>query len=158
VAARSNQGSRTTLQRAVALLARREYSRAELAGRLARDLSADDDRAEIERVLDQLAERGMLSDARFAAALTRARAQRFGSARIRQELKQRGVSAELLSSSVAELESTELERARQVWRRRFGTAPANAAERARQMRFLAQRGFETSVIVRVIGRSNDADD
>ena len=158
MAARSNQGSRTTLQRAVALLARREYSRAELAGRLARDLSADDDRAEIERVLDQLAERGMLSDARFAAALTRARAQRFGSARIRQELKQRGVSAELLSSSVAELESTELERARQVWRRRFGTAPANAAERARQMRFLAQRGFETSVIVRVIGRSNDADD
>ncbi|HEU0204002.1 MAG TPA: recombination regulator RecX [Burkholderiaceae bacterium] len=156
-ARQARKNDRTPLRRAVALLARREYSRAELAWRLARDLPPESDGAEIERVLDDLQARGMLSDVRFAQALARTRGQRFGTARIRQELKERGVADELVRSSVAALASTELQRAQEVWRKRFGRPPATPEERVRQMRFLSQRGFEASVIVRVVGRATDDD-
>lgn len=132
------------------MLARREHGRAELARKLARHLPADGDPAEIERTLDQLQAKGLLSEQRFAAALTRTRGQRFGTARIKQELKQRGVPDEVIRASVEALRATELARATEVWSKRFGKAPADTAERARQMRFLAARGFSTEVIFRVV--------
>jgi regulatory protein len=56
---------------------------------------------------------------------------------------------------LARLKATELERAREVWRRKFPLPPLDAAERARQMRFLAARGFATEVIRRVVGSGPD---
>jgi regulatory protein len=37
-----------------------------------------------------------------------------------------------------------------VWRKKFATAPADAAEKAKQMRFLQSRGFTPEVIRRAI--------
>jgi regulatory protein len=139
-------------------LARREYSRAELARRLAvRPIGSDAavPPEEIAGVLDQLEQRGMLSDERYAAARTRVRGQRYGAARVKQELKQQGLADDLVEAAVAKLKSTELERARAIWRKRFGAAPTSANERARQMRFLAQRGFATAVIRQVVGGRDD---
>jgi regulatory protein len=143
------------LQRAVAALSRREHSRAELARKLSRHLAASDDPDQIERVLDRLEQQGLLSDSRFVAGLVRSRAGRFGPARIRQELKQHRIAPELVRQSVAALEATELARARDLWARRFGAAPADAAARARQIRFLAARGFRTDVILRVVRSAGD---
>jgi regulatory protein len=140
----------TILQRAVAALARREYSRAELARKLARYQAEGDDPAAIETVLDQLQSRGMLSDERFARALVRTRGARFGAARVGQELRQRGVDPELIRRSTDALKQTELERARDVWRRKFGTVPRDEAQRAKQVRFLTARGFSVEVVLRVI--------
>ncbi len=145
------------LQRAVAALARREHSRAELARRLRRHLPDGADPSEVDRVLDELARKGMLSETRFAASLVRSRAARFGTARVRQELRQHGLAPDLIAQATAELAKSELVRAREVWRKRFGVPPRGEAERAKQLRFLAARGFSTDIIRRVVGGAREDD-
>lgn len=145
------------LQQAVSALARREHSRAELARKLQRQLPEGAGPSEIDRVLDELARKGMLSEARFAASLVRSRGQRFGTARVRQELKQHGLAPDLIAQATDELARSELTRARDVWRRRFGVPPRDDAERAKQLRFLAARGFSADVILRVVRGASEED-
>lgn len=152
------------MQYAVAQLARREHSRAELRTKLLRRLKGDPERADagdaagqVEKVLDDLQSKGLLSDARFAAILTRSRADRFGAARIRYEMREHELPDEVVRPAMEQLKATEEARARELWKRRFGHPPADAAERTRQMRFLAQRGFSTAVVIRVV-RSAKAED
>ncbi len=131
--------------RAIKLLARREHTRAELAGKLATHGTKD----EIETVLADLERSGLLSDARAASAWVRGHAARFGAARLRQTLRTKGVAGELIEEQVAELPA-EIDRAREVWAKRFGTVPADAREWAKQARFLQSRGFATDVIRRLL--------
>src|SRR5829696_5958847 len=84
--------ARSFLSRAIALLARRDHSRAELSRKLMRYAMDADNPAEIARVLDDLNRKGLLSDQRFAAGFARIRAQRFGDARIRHDLRRVGVT------------------------------------------------------------------
>jgi regulatory protein len=84
-----------------------------------------------------------------------ARRGRFGAARIVRELRSRGASEEAVERAAAEAARTELQAARGVWRRKFGHAPANLAERARQARFLASRGFASEVIRKVLDGRED---
>jgi regulatory protein len=142
------------MQRAIAALARREHSRAELQRKLLRYVG-EDGAAELERVLDELQAKGLLSETRFAAMLARTRGQRFGAARIRQELREHELGAELVRPTLDALAATEEQRARAVWRKKFGRPPANDAERARQLRFLSRRGFATDVILRVVKGGDD---
>ena len=150
-------GGRTLLQRAIAMLARREHSRVELGQKLRRFLAEGEDASSIESVLDQLEAKQMLSDARFAATLAGSRGARFGAQRIRHDLRKSGVSDELLQSTVDGLKHTELARAQAVWSKKFASPAGDAAGRARQMRFLAGRGFSTDVIRRVV-RARRGDD
>ena len=132
--------------------ARREHSRAELARKLARYAESAE---QVEQILVTLAARNLLSDARFAEALSHRREARFGAARIRQELKAQGVTGDLLRSTTATLAASEYERARGVWQKKFGAAPLDSNQRARQMRFLAARGFATDVVRKVVGGVDD---
>lgn len=109
--------------------------------------------AEVDEVLDWLASRQLQSDARFVESRVHARAARHGQARIRQELARHGV--ELDADTARQLRETELDRARQVWQARFGETASDAADRARQMRFLAARGFSGDVIRRLVGGRDD---
>lgn len=108
-------------------------------------------------MLDELARKGMLSEVRFAASLVRSRAERFGTARVRQELKQHGLAPDLIAQATDELARSELTRARAIWRKRFGAPPRDEAERAKQLRFLAARGFSTDVVLRVVRGTSDDD-
>jgi regulatory protein len=137
--------------RGIALLARREHSRAELQNKLKR---YNEDMALIGQVLDQLQAEKLLSDQRFAEGVARVRGARYGSARVAQDLRARGVSNELASSLVRDLKASDSERAQAAWQKRFGAAPADAAERAKQMRFLQARGFASEVIHRVVPRAS----
>jgi regulatory protein len=105
----------------------------------------------LQHLLGELEAKKLLSDRRFTEVLARSRGERFGTARVRQELRAHGISDPLVRDAVGELATTELQRARAVWRRKFGAPPADAAEKARQMRFLDQRGFSSDVIRRVVG-------
>lgn len=100
----------------------------------------------------------MLSDERFAMALARNRGERFGVARVRQELRQHGIDPSLVQRTVDELTRTELERARAVWQRKFRVRATDDAGRTQQMRFLAARGFSIDVIVRVVRNGADAEE
>ena len=138
------------------LLARREHTRRELQTKLGRHV---EDPAEIRRVLDDFAARGWLSEARAAEQLVRAKRGRFGAARIRQTLTEKGVPHDLIASSLETLKESELDTARSVWARKFKTAPANQAERARHVRFLQARGFSVEIALRVVrGGAEDAGD
>ena len=121
------------------LLARREHSVAELVTKLSNDFEYDD----IISVIDKLTERNLQSDQRFAENYLRYRSQRgFGYQKIRQELKERGVDAELISDTLAESDIDWFALAAAARCKRFGEQePEDYKERAKQQRFLQYRGF-----------------
>ena len=127
-------------RRAIGLLARREHSRAELLAKLVRSGHA---RAEAELVVEDLAERDLVSDGRFAEAFVRSRVERgSGPLRIRRDLEARGVEPSIVERLLDPDDEEWEARARGVRERRFGAArPAGRGEAARQARFLLGRGF-----------------
>lgn len=139
-------------ERAVNLLARREHSRSELARKLARHAEEGDD---IDALLDDLVARKLLSDERYAEARAHTLARKYGAARIAHDLRAQGVDDEIVRRIAQEARGTEVERAREAWRKRFGRPPESAEERARQMRFLAARGFSGDAVRAVLRGSDD---
>lgn len=135
--------------RALRLLAQREHSRSELTAKLARHVQEGDD---LPALLDALQARGFIDEARVAASVVYRRAPLLGSQRVLQELRRKGLDEDLVRAAASQLQDSELERALAVWRQRFGHAPpaSTPQERARQMRFLATRGFAADVVRRVI--------
>lgn len=150
----------TLRARALQYLARREYSRAELAAKLRPYAKAEDEfeqvqPADIDALLDDLTSSGWLSDERAATQILHARRPRFGAQRIAHELHQKGISHELIEQALPALKETELETAHSVWQKKYGALPCDAKEKARQMRFLQSRGFSMDVIFKVL-RHDDA--
>ena len=133
--------------RALRLLSGREHSRAELERKLAQH---EEEPGQLRRVLDELQAKDFINEQRVVDSVLHRRSDRLGAARIRQELQAKGLEAELVAQAMAGLRSTELQRAREVWRRRFEQPPRDMAERAKQARFLAARGFDGEVIRRVL--------
>ena len=141
--------------RALRYLSLREHSRIELARKLARHAQEGDD---IEALLDTLQAAKLLSQERFSEALVHRRAARFGNNRILAELKTHGIEGSQLAAVKAELATDEVARARAVWQRKFAQVADDAAQRARQMRFLLQRGFSQQAIRAVLNQRGRADD
>ncbi|MEH6625128.1 MAG: regulatory protein RecX [Motiliproteus sp.] len=133
------------LSRAYGLLARREHSRRELQDKLRRYTDAEQ---ELQLLLDSLTQQGLQSDQRFAVSFVRSRVNRgHGLIRIRQDLKKRGLSTELVSQVLIEAEADWYQLALQVRIKRFGAAAVNdRKEYARQVRFLLYRGFNQDQI------------
>jgi regulatory protein len=140
--------------RALRLLSMREHSRLELERKLQAHESIE---GELAAALDELQRRGFINDERVAESVVHRRAARLGSARVKAELQAKGLDAAVVQEAVEALRGTEAERAAEVWRRKFGQPPADAAERARQMRFLAARGFSGEVVRRVVSGAADED-
>jgi regulatory protein len=132
--------------RALQLLTRRDYSRAELKGKLAAEAESAE---ELDHVLATLQSERLLSDERYAAQRVAARGNRYGNARLKQELRQKGVTDEDIETALPEA-GDETERCRAIWARKFGRSPETAEERAKQMRFLQYRGFSGEAIRRVL--------
>lgn len=129
--------------RALKYLSTREHSRLELGRKLAKYAEEGDD---IDALLDFLEKNNWLSQERFAESLVHRRAGRYGNARVLAELQQHGVKGDDLDELKSNLKDSETSRAREVWRRKFGTPPQDAAERGKQMRFLMARGFSGNAI------------
>ena len=137
--------------RAIALLARREYSRSELRAKLAGDRSGSAaGLTEIDAVLDELAALGYLSDARFAQQFTRQKTGAYSKRAIGASLKARGVEGSAAADALAGIETDDYDTMLALWRRRFGTPPASEKEKARQVRFLQSRGFSLSAILKLL--------
>lgn len=115
-----------------------------------------DPETEVNTLLEWLEERGYLSDARFAESKVQSRQSRYGNQRIRQELRQRGVTLD--EATEADLASSEVTRACAVWRRKYDAPATDAAGRLRQMRFLVGRGFSLAVVQRVLRQAGRTDE
>ena len=147
----SPKGPRSLKARAIALLARREYSRAELRSRLAaNDGGGAGDVAEIDVVLDELAAQGYLSNARYAQAVVRQKSGGYSKRAIVETLKARGVTGADAVDALADGGIDDQDALVALWRRRFGKPPADDREKARQVRFLQSRGFALSAIFRLL--------
>ena len=138
------------------LLARREYSRLELADRLRRRGTPS---GEIDALLDEFQRLGYLSDARYAQALVAQRAGRLGKRAIARDLQGKRIGAEIARDALSALdERDELADALRLWQRRFGDPPADEREKARHVRFIVSRGYSTSIafkVLRAAGASTD---
>ncbi len=158
--------------RALRLLSGREHSRLELERRL---IPHEESPGELAAILDDLQDKGFISEQRVVESVVHRKGPKLGTALIKRELSGRGLSAEAVTEAVAGLQTTELARAREVWRKKFGkkfgaSADGEAAERAptpaerhQQMRFLAARGFSGESIRRALatagsGQCTDDDD
>jgi regulatory protein len=133
--------------RALRLLSQREHSRHELERKLK---TFEETPGELAQALDFLQAKGFINEQRVVESVVNRRSNKLGASRVRQELQAKGLSAEAIAEAVQDLRSTELERAREVWRKKFGTPPADAAARAKQIRFLVSRGFAPEVVRRVV--------
>jgi regulatory protein len=133
--------------RALRLLSQREHSRPELERKLAK---YEEVPGTLAQALDELAAKDFINETRVVQSVVNQRAPRMGAARVRQELLHKGIAPEAVAEAVAALRETELDRAREVWARRFGVPAADMKERARQVRFLLARGFSGEVVSKVV--------
>ena len=106
--------------------------------------------AEIETVLDELTAAGYLSEPRYAEAVVTRKAGSYSRRAIAEALKAQGVSAEVVTEALAHAPADDAEAMLALWRRRFGHAPRDERDKARQVRFLQSRGFALSAILRFL--------
>lgn len=160
----STKQSPSLKARALRLLSLREYSRKDLATKLAEsearwaklggeqaDESSESTSVQIAAVLDDFEARGWLSDERFAEALVRKQSERYGTRKIANDLQRAGVDDAQSAALLQSLRESEYQRAYQLWNRKYGLVAQDQKERARQYRFLASKGFSSDVVGKVIG-------
>jgi regulatory protein len=133
--------------RALRLLSQREHSRTELERKLSQHEEVP---GELAKALDELQARDFINDGRAVDSVVNRRSGKLGSARIQQELAAKGLSGEAVAQAMASLKESELSRAQEVWRKKFGTAPQDPQAKAKQMRFLLSRGFPSEVVRRTV--------
>ena len=135
--------------RALRYLAAREYSRVELERKLKPHAESTE---QLAQTLDDLQAKDFISEARVVESVINRRAAKFGAARVKHELMGKGLQAELVAQAVSKLKATEVERAREIWLRKFAGPAPDAAGRAKQMRFLTARGFSSDTIRKAMAR------
>ena len=138
--------------RVLRLLSTREHSRAELERKLA---GFEEEPGQLARVLDTLQAKDFINEGRVVESVVHRRAGKLGASRIKHELQAKGLEPQAVAEAVQALRASEVERAREVWRKKFREPPLDAAERAKQMRFLASRGFGGEAIRRVVSGGGD---
>jgi len=138
--------------RALRLLSLREHSRQELERKLK---PFEQTPGELAQALDFLQAKDFINEQRVVESVVNRRSAKLGASRVRQELQAKGLPVEAIAEAVQEMRSTELERARDVWRKKFGEPPEDQAARAKQIRFLVSRGFAPEVVKRVVAGADD---
>jgi regulatory protein len=133
--------------RALRYLVRREHSRAELVRKLAPHAESE---AALNAVVDLLQSRKQLSDERFAEERARSLSRKYGAAKIRQDLNERGVADEIVERVSGE---GELQRAKSILQRKYREPAASREEQAKRARFLQGRGFSYETIRGALGLS-----
>lgn len=133
--------------RALDLLSRREYSRAELRQKLLP--YAEENIDELDELLDELAARNWQSDARFAEAFVHSKSSKHGRFRLQQALAAKGIDREMAAEFMPD-EQDELLHAREVLQKKFKQPAQTPQEKQKQIRFLLYRGFAMDTVMKVL--------
>ena len=126
--------------RALRLLARREHSPLELERKLRPHAESPEG---LLNLIAGLKAKNQLSESRYAEERVRWLARKYGAAKIRHDLKSKGIDPAIVERVSS---ADDLERAVEILRRKFRAPAATREERARRMRFLQSRGFSTEII------------
>ena len=152
---RGDRPERSAYDRALGMLARREYSQRELRARLEH---AGCDENESESALRTLQKQHYQDDDRFGEMIVRARVgQGYGPARIQAELRSHGLADAAIRAllDAAEIDWEAMGKAQ--LRKKYGTKPAaDHAERGKRAAFLLRRGFSAAT-VRIVTHSEVGD-
>jgi regulatory protein len=132
---------------AIRLLARREYARSELRGKL---LAKGAAAGEVESLLEELVGDGYLSDARLALETVARKSADFARRRIADSLRAKGIARADIETALAACAIDDAAALQALWQRRFGRRPVDERDLARQVRFLHGRGFAVSAILRLL--------
>jgi len=130
--------------RALRLLARREHSPLELERKLRPHADAPE---VLMQLISELKARNQLSEARYAEERVRSLARKYGAAKIRHDLKSKGIDPALVERVSPQ---DDLARATEILNRKFRAPAATREERARRMRFLQSRGFSSEIIFKLL--------
>jgi regulatory protein len=141
-------------KKAMDYLARREYGYSELLARL---VAAGFDDSVAAGAVDRLAVEGLQNDQRFVDAFLRSRInQGKGPVRIRLELRRHGIDEFVVDARLSEAGEDWTALAARVRAKKFGDdLPREFREKARQMRFLQYRGFESDQVRRAVGGEDE---
>ena len=136
---------------AIYSLAMREHSRKEIRNKLA--LKEFVEGVDVDKLLDELEESNYLNEERFVESFIRYRSERGqGDMKISNDLRQRGINASQINNAMQEANLDWFQLAKEQREKRFGkTKPVDFKEKARQMRFLSGRGFDSEVIKTIVG-------
>jgi regulatory protein len=148
----SDGNERSAYDRALGMLARREYSERELRTRLER---AGCDEAESESALNRLQAQNYQDDDRFGEMIVRARVgQGYGPNRIRAELRSHGLADAAIRNLLDSADANWMDLARAQLRKKYGhQPPVDHAERGKRAAFLLRRGFPAAT-VRIVSHSD----
>ena len=141
--------------RALRLLSQREHSRAELVRKLS---PHEEVPGELAQALDDLQAKGFIDETLVLESVLNHRTPKLGNGRFKQELQAKGIAPAAVAQAMLDLKDSELERAKGVWQRKFGTPAADANERAKHYRFLLTRGFSSEVVRKVVKQSGAPDE
>ena len=136
--------------RALRLLARREHTRQELECKLSPHAGSSED---LQNLISGLKQKNQLSEERFAEERARQLSRKYGAARIRQDLKAKGVSEELISRFSSS--ENEMQKAKEILERKYRTPAATREEKAKRMRFLQSRGFSSEIVFKLLSSRSD---
>ncbi|MBP6345313.1 recombination regulator RecX [Neisseriaceae bacterium CLB008] len=153
--------------RALDLLSRREYSRTELKKKLMQAHQPPEEadefalaealtqhETEVEAILTEFADLNWQSDERYVESFINAKSQQYGSRRLQESLKQKGIEADLFQQFRPAAE-VELSTAIAAVRKKFKKPPESLADKHKQMRFLAYRGFDFDLVNKAISAWDD---
>lgn len=135
------------LGRAIRYLSNREHSKEELIRKLSPHAESLE---EVERVLKQLEEKGLQSNTRFAESLVRRKSERYGHRRVSEELKRNKIDSDVTSQLIGQMRLTEFDRAKEIWDKKYGVVATDPKDLARQARFLANKGFDADIVLKII--------
>ncbi|MGH8124421.1 MAG: regulatory protein RecX [Rhodanobacteraceae bacterium] len=146
---------RSAYDRALGMLARREYSQRELRTRLEH---AGCDEAEAESAIGKLRAERYQDDQRFGEMIVQARlGQGYGPARIQAELRSQGLADAAIRGLIEAAETNWQALAAAQLRKKYGTKPAaDHHERGKRAAFLLRRGFSAAT-VRIVTHSEVGD-
>ena len=125
----------------------REHSRLELERKLQQYAESAEALAQ---VLDLLEAKKYIQPERVAESWVHRRAAKWGNQRLQHELEAKGLDADTIDAALQSAAASELERAQQVWQKKYGQVAADRTAQAQQMRFLLGRGFAPEVVRRVV--------
>jgi regulatory protein len=137
--------------RALRLLARREHTRQELERKLTPHAGSSE---ELQGLIAGLKQKNQQSEERYAEARARQLARKYGAAKIRQDLKSKGVPEELIARFSSPQD--ELQKARDILERKYRSPAATREERAKRARFLQSRGFSSEIIFKLLSARDAA--
>ena len=98
---------------------------------------------------------GWLSNERYCEQFIHAKKNKFGRYKIIRKLEEKGIDSSLIEQCLGPLKNQELLYAKQVWGKKFKILPSSKEEWSKQARFLQSRGFDVSLIKKILNAKEE---